>query len=203
MKMSEKVVKLEINIESLPISSLFKAVIGKEINTTETPVNWGAQSVADLRYLYELTETQAYKLRCAFELVTRLNNKPKRIESLTSFEAAEIYFKKLKKSNKEMFMMVALDNENHVIGEKLIGLGTENTCVVDIKDIIRTTLALGANGLIVAHNHPSGNTTPSREDLLTTQQIIKACEVMKIRFLDHLILGRYDDTYSFARAEML
>lgn len=201
MKISEKVAEFEKSPQSISLKELFKVVIGKELHEVAEhhPVNWDAQSVADLMWLHGLSETQAYKLKCAFELSARLNGKPEQMDTLGSLEAATTYFQNIRKSAKEMFMMAALDAKNHVIGEKLIGLGSSTSCVADIKDVIRTALALGANSIIVAHNHPSGDATPSREDVKFTQGLKEACKMLDIALHDHLILGRHGETYSFAR----
>ena len=99
----------------------------------------------------------------------------------------------------EQFGVVALTTKHTTIGIRLIGQGSLDTCVVHPREVFRAALELRAASLIAFHNHPSGDPTPSPDDLTLTQRLIGAGEIMGIPVLDHLILteGRY---YSFMEA---
>lgn len=84
---------------------------------------------------------------------------------------------------------VYLDAKNRVIREREIYIGTLNSAMVSTRDILRFALDDHAAGLIVFHNHPSGDPAPSAEDLLFTRKLVEAGKVLGVDVLDHLILG--------------
>ena len=90
---------------------------------------------------------------------------------------------------REHFAAVFLDSKYRLLGTKVINIGTATESLVDATEIFRETLKQGANALIVAHNHPSGNVEPSQEDLDLTEQLLKGMQLLHIPLIDHLILG--------------
>ncbi|MDF7666709.1 DNA repair protein RadC [Orbaceae bacterium ESL0727] len=90
----------------------------------------------------------------------------------------------------EIFMVLFLDNQNHVIVTKEMFIGTYNCVEVHPREIARYALQYNAAGLILAHNHPSGIAEPSQADRDITQQIIKTCDLLDIRILDHIVIGK-------------
>ena len=94
----------------------------------------------------------------------------------------------------EEIWIVLLNRQNSVLSIRKISSGSAVATVFDIKSIIRHAILESAEGMILCHNHPSGNLTPSREDDLITAKCKLACETMEIRMLDHLIIslqGKY------------
>ncbi|HAC63313.1 MAG TPA: hypothetical protein DCF68_07160 [Cyanothece sp. UBA12306] len=91
--------------------------------------------------------------------------------------------------NQERFAVVFLDVKNRLIGTKIMTIGTATQTLVHPGDLFRETLRQGANRLIVAHNHPSGNLEPSLEDLDLTEKLLQGADYLDIPLLDHLILG--------------
>ena len=100
--------------------------------------------------------------------------------------------------DQEHFVLLSLNNNNRVIGYKVISSGCMNSSQVDMKLLFRAALALGGAALVIAHNHPSGDIVPSQADILLTGTIKKACKLMEYSLLDHLIVGAGKDYYSFA-----
>ncbi|NJK35554.1 MAG: DNA repair protein RadC [Oscillatoriales cyanobacterium SM2_2_1] len=98
----------------------------------------------------------------------------------------------------ERFAMLMLDNRNQILGQKVISIGTATETLASPRDIFREALRAGAVKLIVAHNHPSGNTQPSESDLQLTRQLLQAAVLIDVPVLDHLILGQ--GTYHSIRA---
>lgn len=98
---------------------------------------------------------------------------------------------------KEYFKVLYLNRNNRVLGVLEHSLGGVAGTVADIKQIIGVACKANASGLILAHNHPSGNTKPSVLDVKLTKQIKEACEIMDLKLLDHVILTAYE-FYSFA-----
>lgn len=98
---------------------------------------------------------------------------------------------------REVFLVLFLDNQNRVIRHQEMFAGSISSVVVYPREIVREALKANAAAIILAHNHPSGNAEPSNADRLTTDQIVKACQLLEIRVLDHLVVGR-GECVSFA-----
>ena len=92
----------------------------------------------------------------------------------------------------ERLAVLMLDNRNRIMGQRIISIGTANETIAHPRDIFREVLKSGATKLIVAHNHPSGNTEPSPEDIDLTRQLLQAASFLSLPMLDHLILGNGD-----------
>ena len=92
--------------------------------------------------------------------------------------------------DREMCMTLNLDANNCVLNAHVVSVGGLDRVVVDVKNIMKSALLSNAHGIIMYHNHPSGNSTPSQADFLITEKIKKACEIMDIQFLDHIVIGK-------------
>jgi DNA repair protein RadC len=90
----------------------------------------------------------------------------------------------------EAFAVMTLNTKNKLIARHLVTLGLVNSAPVHPREIFRHAISDGAEAVILAHNHPSGDPTPSAEDLRVTRQLIEAGKVIGIRVLDHVIIGR-------------
>jgi len=95
----------------------------------------------------------------------------------------------------ENFCCMFLDTKHKVIGLDVIGRGVVDGCLVSPRDVIQKALMVNASALIISHNHPSANTKPSNDDIAVTDRIRKACDIMGIRLLDHIIVG--DTNYNY------
>jgi DNA repair protein RadC len=91
---------------------------------------------------------------------------------------------------REVFMVIFLDNQHRVIKHCPMFSGTLNHVEVHPREIVREAMKSNAAALILAHNHPSGRAEPSKADRVITERIVKACLFMEIRVLDHLVIGR-------------
>lgn len=108
----------------------------------------------------------------------------------------------LQHEEREVFMVLFLDNQHRLIKKERLFLGTINVSAVYPREIIKEALYCNAAALILAHNHPSGIMEPSYSDQLITKKIQESAELMEIRVLDHLIVGK-TDCYSFAENFLL
>ena len=104
-------------------------------------------------------------------------------------DIADIFRQVLKNEDRELFTMLSLDTKHRVIGANVVSQGALDMNIVHPREVFKTAILLNANCIIVCHNHPSGNITPSREDLETTKRLIKAGNLLGIPLLDHLIVG--------------
>jgi DNA repair protein RadC len=102
----------------------------------------------------------------------------------------------------EEFKMLLLNRANTVLGIMTVSKGGISGTVTDVRIILQAAIKTNASGIIVCHNHPSGNLTPSETDTKITNKIKDACRIMDIQLLDHLIIDT-DDFYSFADVGIL
>jgi len=104
---------------------------------------------------------------------------------------------KLSTSDREIFAVMFLDNQHHIIKYEEMTVGTVDSAAVYPREVIKRALDLGANAMILAHNHPSGILQASNSDRQITDKICKAAQLMDLRVLDHVIVSGIG-TYSFA-----
>lgn len=108
----------------------------------------------------------------------------------TSDTLRNYLFHSLSSSKKEMFRVLFLDPNNRLIEDRLMGIGTVNRIQVYVREIIRDALELDATALILVHNHPCGDPSPSRSDIALTIKIIDLCQSFELDVLDHLIVAK-------------
>ena len=91
--------------------------------------------------------------------------------------------------DKEHFWAIFVNAQNHYMLHSLVSTGTQSASLVHPREVMGPALREGASGVILVHNHPSGDPTPSREDLRLTRQLIDAATLLDLRLLDHVIIG--------------
>ncbi|MGB0906039.1 MAG: RadC family protein [Maricaulaceae bacterium] len=112
-------------------------------------------------------------------------------EVLSSWSALLEYCRtEMQFENKEQFRVLFLDRKNRLIADEVLGQGTIDRAPVYPREILKRVLDLDATAIILAHNHPSGDPTPSQSDIDMTHHIIKAAEAINVTVHDHLIIGR-------------
>ena len=102
----------------------------------------------------------------------------------------------------EEVKLLLLNRNNKVLGIHSLAKGGLTACVVDVRIILSIALKCLATGIILVHNHPSGNLKPSQDDLKITSQLNDGCKLLNIQLLDHLIITRHD-YFSFADEGLL
>jgi len=90
----------------------------------------------------------------------------------------------------ENFMVVFLNTRLRVISWEVVSNGTLDTLLVHPREVFKTAIVLGEAAIILAHNHPSGDPTPSEADIKVTRDLVRAGQLLKIEVLDHIVLGR-------------
>lgn len=131
---------------------------------------------------------------------TKVNPKDRAVIT-SSRDAYQILFNSWNKNlieYVEEFKVLLLNQSNRVLGIGYLSRGTTTGSLVDIKYILQYAIKANACGLIIAHNHPSGNANPSSSDTTITRKIKEACSYLDVSLLDHLILFPVDGFYSFA-----
>ena len=96
----------------------------------------------------------------------------------------------LKELAQEAFHVLLLNTRNKLINRQLVSLGVVDSTLVHPREIFRPAFLQGASAIVLVHNHPSGDPTPSAEDVKLTRQLIQVGQVMGIKILDHVIIGR-------------
>ncbi len=104
-------------------------------------------------------------------------------------EDASAYANALRESDRECFAVILVTTKNSAIGLHVCGVGTLNACLVSPMTVFRPALLANAACVVLTHNHPSGDPTPSAEDLRITKQLVKAGCVIDVQVLDHVVLG--------------
>ncbi|ATW42689.1 DNA repair protein RadC [Glaesserella parasuis] len=145
-----------------------------------------------------LGQIQYIQLQATKEMTKRyLSQQMKVNEMVDSPYLAVMYFQsELESWEREVFMVIFLDNQNRLIKTEKMFYGTINQASVHPREIIKEALKCNAAAILVAHNHPSGNCDPSEADRFLTRKIEMACDLVDIRFVDHIIVGK-GDYFSF------
>jgi len=148
--------------------------------------------------------TKACRIRAALELGIRICTKPleHRMVIGCSTDVAESMRPRFLDASREHFFALALDSRQRLTSEILVAIGSLTACAVSPADVFRLLLREPAAGVIFVHNHPSGEPTPSREDVTLTERLRQAGSLLGIKVLDHVILG-HERHFSFLDAGLL
>ncbi|MEZ7867330.1 MAG: DNA repair protein RadC [Paludibacteraceae bacterium] len=156
-------------------------------------------SIVDLAKYKGIGEAKAISIVAALEIGKRrkTNEVLERTKITQSSDLFELFEPALLDLNHEEFWVAFMNGANKVLETKRLTQGGMRQTVVDVTMLLRMALERSAHAVAVAHNHPSGENYPSREDLQITQKIKTGCDAIGVRLLDHIIIagGRY---YSFA-----
>ena len=107
----------------------------------------------------------------------------------------------LKTEKREIVKVIILNSQNIIIKIQTISFGGTNSASVDPKDIFMEAIKIGAPKVILIHNHPSGDSTPSKQDCVFTKKIEQASEILGVQLLDHIVIG-YNE-YTSIKAYLL
>lgn len=145
----------------------------------------------DLMEIHGIGRVKATQLLAVCELSIRLSKLKSRQQLSFSSPSsiARYYMAEFRSYRQEHLMLLLFDCKNHLIGERLISKGTVNASMAEPRDIFGEALNAGAAAIVLIHNHPSGDTTPSPADLSVTRRIFEAGELLGIHLLDHIIVA--------------
>lgn len=106
--------------------------------------------------------------------------------------------------DKEHFWLILLNAQNHYLMHTEVSVGTQSSSLVHPREVLGPALREGASALILVHNHPSGDPTPSREDIRLTRQLAESAKLIDIRLHDHIVIGSGTlDSVSFAERGLI
>lgn len=136
------------------------------------------------------TDKDALKLLTFFELARRLEIPA---EAKPKINAPEDVYRllcpQMREMKKEISVVICLDTKNQIISKETISIGSLNANIVHPREVFKASLLASAAHIIVSHNHPSGDPTPSREDIDITKKLVETGKIMGIEVLDHVIIG--------------
>ena len=152
-------------------------------------------SINDLNKIKGVGLYKALTLKAAFELGERMHSGSvdDKIQINNPKDAADFMMGKMEHLTQEKFIALFLNSKNIIIKQKTIFIGTLNSAIVHPREIYSEAVKCASNAIIVLHNHPSGDTTPSLEDIKTTDRLRECGDILGIQLLDHVIIG--DHTY--------
>ena len=140
-----------------------------------------------IKYKTRLTEDKRVTLEKEISV-----NRPDMIDTIRSPEDANSIargFMRLHEESEEYLYMICMNTKNKIIGVFEISHGNANSSIVGVREIFQKALLANAMSIIVMHNHPSGDCTPSREDIEVTKRIVEAGKIIGVEVLDHIIVG--------------
>lgn len=150
-----------------------------------------------LKKIKGIGETKALTLLASLELSKRILYTPNNSEYIKTTKDLYNNLKlDLKDKLQEKFMAIYVDNKLKMISKKVLFIGTLNESHVSPRDLFREAVKENAYGIFIAHNHPSGNIAPSKEDIRLTEVLIKIGTYLQIPVIDHIIIGD-NNYYSF------
>ena len=159
----------------------------------------GTLSRQELEKYNGIGPAKAVAVQAAMELGKRLllETKGPKAKFTSSADAHDYFRVKMSDMPHEECHLLLLNVKNQFMGHHVVSRGGISESSVDVRLVLRHALIAGAPNLILAHNHPSGNPMPSRQDDDLTMRLQKACQTMGLRLLDHIIIGD-DSYYSYA-----
>jgi DNA repair protein RadC len=160
--------------------------------------------IKDLMKIPGIGEVKAVQLLCIAEIAKRTSNM--QAKSDLNFDnpetVAAYYMERMRHRHTEQLMLVLLDAGRHIVNESVLSIGTSRSTLISPREICIRALRYEASYIVILHNHPSGNPTPSRQDMLVTQKIKEVSDLIEIPLLDHIIIG--DNRYtSFVQKGLL
>ena len=156
--------------------------------------------VSSLMKIDGIGKVKAIELKAAIELGKRIyygNDDISKIKLNNSLAIYEYFFKILKDKKQEYFYCVYLDTKGNYLDKKCLFIGTINNSVIHPREIFKEAYLLSANGIICVHNHPSGDSIPSKEDIMVTRKLSELGIIHGIKIIDHIIIGN-NNYYSFS-----
>lgn len=149
-------------------------------------------SLTELQQVKGIGVAKAVETKAALELGRRLlASSPQQKPQVSSpADAANLLMSEMSLLEQEHLRLILLDTRNRVLSTPTIYVGSLNTSVIRVGELFRHAIRENAAAVIVAHNHPSGDPSPSPEDIKVTRQIVQAGKILDIEVLDHLVIGR-------------
>ena len=161
-------------------------------------LNLYEMSYDELIQVSGIGQIKAIQLKAVAELSMRIS-KAKRARSIrmnTPVAIADYYMEQMRHLQQEVVICAYFDVKSRFLGDKFISKGSLSSSVVDISSVMRTALEKNASKIVLLHNHPSGDCTPSKDDIAVTDRLAEGSRIFSIELCDHIIIGD-NEYYSF------
>ncbi len=160
-------------------------------------------TMKDLIKINGIGRVKAIELLCLTELTKRMARENQRecIRFVTPRSVADYYMQDMRHLNREQVLLLMLDSKSRLIKDMVVSSGTVNTSIMPVREIFLQALKYEAVNIILLHNHPSGDPSPSAEDIHVTKRIKEAGNLVGISLMDHIIIG--DNRYSSLKEQGL
>lgn len=180
------------------LKSGYQNISSKELSTILLKQSDGIIGLSEMSYkqlllIKGIGMSKACIILAALEFAKRIEAEKVKIidKKLTSSKMVYEYYKnKIGNKKQEYFYVVYLDNAKKIINDKLLFIGTINHSIVHPREIFKEAYLLSASALVCVHNHPSGNVFPSEDDIIITDSLNKIGQLLGIKLLDHIIIGK-------------
>ncbi len=147
-------------------------------------------SLAELQEIKGIGPAKAMQMAAFFELSKRCIRKGSGTTISSPEDVFEYAHSRFPSQDKEHFMVIHLNSKNRILRSEIVATGIINASLAHPREIFKSAIKENAYAIIIVHNHPSGDPTPSEEDKTITEQLAKAGELMGIPVLDHVVIGK-------------
>lgn len=194
--------KMSIVKEEVPQEYLSEEILLSEFISPEVAKQLIAEYTSIYNILLHTSEKQLVsvtgigkakikRLVCMKVVIQRIEEeRKKQIKSITGPKDVVAYCSDMQDLQQEEFRVLLLNTKNKILGQKSVFLGTVNSAPVSAREIFHAAVQNMATNIILLHNHPSGDPTPSREDKESTKSLVQAGKILNIQVMDHIIIGR-------------
>ncbi|OAB38963.1 hypothetical protein PMSD_03225 [Paenibacillus macquariensis subsp. defensor] len=151
-------------------------------------------SIDELTQIKGIGNAKAVQLKAGIELGQRLA-RARMSDTVTirsPRDAFDVLSEQLRYLQKEHFVCLFLNTKNHIIAQETLSMGSLNASIVHPREVFRAAIKCSSASIVCAHNHPSGDPTPSPEDIALTSRLVEAGQIIGIDVLDHIIIGDGD-----------
>jgi DNA repair protein RadC len=149
-------------------------------------------SLEELRGIKGIGRVKALQIKAVMELSKRVSSAlimNNRVSIKSPEEVSRLLMEEMRHLRKEVFKIILLNTKNHIIKRIDISVGSLNSSIVHPREVFSEAVRAGCSGVILVHNHPSGDPEPSHEDIETTQRLVSAGNILGIKVLDHVVIG--------------
>ncbi|MDY6826712.1 MAG: DNA repair protein RadC [Bacillota bacterium] len=148
-------------------------------------------ALEDLQEFKGIGPDKSVTIKAALELGCRLASAPREADGAINSprQAAQIFMEELRYKKKEYFKILLLNTKNFIIAREEVSVGSLNASIVHPREVFTVPIRKSASSVIFFHNHPSGDPSPSEEDIGLTRRLVEAGEILGIKVRDHIIIG--------------
>ncbi len=165
--------------------------LSREILTLYSPIELVNTSVEDFMKIKGISTAKACELVALFELSNRVHSQIEFKQQFSSSQEIYNYYKPLLESKlNEELRVIFLNSKQKLLYEGILAKGSVNYIQIDTKHIVKKAVDVNAVFVVLIHNHPSGDSTPSSQDIEFTKKLLEILQLLDIKLIDHLIIGK-------------